>query len=174
MFCNIRPLGKVWGQFPATGLWFDTGNGTYSDIKIYNNVFDTYGDAVRFKVGNEDNRPRGYLDGVSIKNNAVLGMTNAIWETEGTEEIGRIKNATLRYNLKDNDAVWLKNSTAIAHSHNLQGDPGYSCRGNRWDSYYRPSSKSSYCVDKGTEVGLPYSGLAPDIGCYEYAPSHPK
>ncbi|MBC8134793.1 MAG: DUF1565 domain-containing protein [Fibrella sp.] len=174
VFANPKKMDNVWGQFPTMGLWLDAGNGTYSDLKIYNNVFDNYGDGVRFNTVNGDASPTGDFDGVDIKNNAFLRASNAIWETSGTQEAGRLRNVTLTYNLKDNAAVWVKNSNAVTPSKNLQGDPGYRGSGSRWDSYYRPSSKSSYCVDKGTNVGLPFSGAAADIGCHEYALITPK
>ena len=40
--------------------------------------------------------------------------------------------------------------------------------GNRWTTYYGPNGPNSNLVDRGTVVGLPYSGTAPDIGPYEY------
>ena len=41
--------------------------------------------------------------------------------------------------------------------------------GSRWKNYYRPNGPNSNLVDRGTVVGLPYLGAAPDIGPYEYA-----
>ncbi len=51
---------------------------------------------------------------------------------------------------------------------NIQGDPKFTGTGDRWNSYYKPASQRSLVVDRGTNVGLPYSGSAPDIGRWEW------
>ena len=55
-------------------------------------------------------------------------------------------------------------------SNNLSGDPQINITGNRPDPYYKPRAGSPL-IDKGTNVGLPFTGSAPDIGAYEYGSS---
>lgn len=178
VFYNAEKMNKLWGQFPTTGIWLDAGNGAYSDIKIYNNVFDNFGDGVRFNSGGGDkpgDKPsKAGFDGIAVKNNAFLGTSNVIWKTDGAGESARMKNVTLMHNLKNNGVPWTKNTGAVAQSGNGEADPGYRRTGSRADSYYRPASKSSYSVDKGIDVGLPFSGRAPDIGYYEHDSAVPK
>jgi gliding motility-associated-like protein len=54
-----------------------------------------------------------------------------------------------------------------SYSNNLSGDPQITMTGSRPEPYYFPKSGSPL-IDRGVDVGFPYSGSAPDIGAFEY------
>lgn len=47
-------------------------------------------------------------------------------------------------------------------------DPGLALAGEKPYPWYAPAGAASFVVDKGTDVGLPWLGAAPDIGAYEF------
>src|SRR5690606_32428278 len=55
-----------------------------------------------------------------------------------------------------------------SYSNNYSGDPKITKSGARPDPYYMPQAGSPL-IDKGMDVGFPYSGSAPDIGAFEYS-----
>jgi len=63
-------------------------------------------------------------------------------------------------------------SAAYSQSNNYYQSPGLNFTGTKPDPYYRPLANGNL-VDKGVNVGLAYSGSAPDIGAYEYISTTP-
>ena len=126
----------------------------FRNIKVFNNIFDTYMVAIKFQGSR--------IYDVFIKNNAFLNI--------GVSDIEAIgDNIVFEYNLKytaDNKPWSISGVTY--QSNNILGDPGFKNTGPRWDTYYQPASASSLVVDKGIYVGYPYNGSAPDIGRWEY------
>lgn len=124
-----------------------------SNIRIHNNVFDTMGNGVQLDSGS----------GISIKNNVFLNS--------GGDDVQGGNNITFTNNLRRNTDPEKPNwKTSIAFdTTNIQGDPGFTDMGDRWDSYYKPASGKSLVVDRGTDVGVPYSDQAPDIGRWEWS-----
>lgn len=121
-------------------------------IKIHNNVFDKMGNGLQLNSGSS----------ISIKNNAFLNAGGD--DVQGGSSLTFTNN--LRYNTDPLRTNWQVSTTANAT--NVQGAPGFQNSGSRWDTYYKPSSPSSFAVDKGTDVGLAFNGTAPDIGRWEY------
>jgi hypothetical protein len=54
---------------------------------------------------------------------------------------------------------------------NFTSSPGLNYSGALPSPYYEPAGASSNLVDKGVNVGIEYSGAAPDIGAYEFVQS---
>ncbi len=50
-------------------------------------------------------------------------------------------------------------------------DPQLALRGAKPEAYYAAGGAESYVVDRGTEVGFPFEGTAPDQGAYEWKPA---
>ncbi|WP_227014009.1 carbohydrate-binding protein [Paenibacillus psychroresistens] len=126
---------------------------SFTNINIYNNVFDTYMNAVKVTGSN--------ISGVNVINNAFLNVGVSDLEAVGS-------NIVFKNNLKYNavSKPWVING-ATTQANNILGNPGYLNTGSRWDTFYKPSTASSFAVDKGLNVGLPYNGSAPDIGRWE-------
>lgn len=122
-----------------------------SNIKIHNNVFDNLGNSLQLNSA----------DGISIKNNVFLN-------SQGTDLQGG-KNIAFTHNLRRNvNAKPSWQTGFVVDATNIQGNPGFTSTGDRWNSYYKPASSLSLVVNRGTNVGLPYSGSAPDIGRWEW------
>ncbi len=124
-----------------------------NNIKIYNNVFHRMGVGLSLTAAT----------GVDIRNNVFL-------ETEA-EDVKDGASLTFTNNLKYHTNPTKANfsgNNISANSTNILGAPGFNNSGNRWDNYYKPASGSSFCVNKGVNVGLSFSGSAPDIGRWEY------
>ncbi len=126
----------------------------YKNIQVYNNVFDTHRIGVRVKGEH-------ILD-VAIKNNVFLGTT--VSDVESTAQTTSFTN-----NLKNKGASssWVLVGVT-SQSDNYLSNPGFQLTGEKWDTYYKPSSSQSAVVDKGTMVGIDFKGTAPDIGRWEY------
>ena len=71
--------------------------------------------------------------------------------------------------LSNNVVLQIPNAPSSIAEHN----PELALSGNKPKGYYTPASASSYVVDKGSDVGLPYEGAAPDLGAYEWKPTTP-
>jgi hypothetical protein len=122
-----------------------------SNIKIHNNVFDNLGNSLQLDSA----------DRISIKNNVFLNSQG--------DDIQKGKNISFTHNLRRNINSAKPNwqiGFAIDAT-NIQGNPGFTGTGDRWNSYYKPASSLSLVVNRGTNVGLAYSGSAPDIGRWE-------
>ena len=149
IFANVnRPANFGFGD----GAGVFNPDGDIYNINIYNNVFDTMGNAVTLN---------GTV-GANVKNNVFLN-------TAGDDEHGG-SNITFTHNLKyhsDPNYANFRTSCALGPG-NILGDPGFIKTGGRYDTYYQPASSNSLVVDKGVDVGFPYSGTSPDIGRWEY------
>ena len=132
----------------ADGVWIPRGNNSY--IEILNNTFDTitanpWGGSAIDAAGFT-----GSMYGTKIQNNLIM---NAV-ATPITTSAGMTGSVI--------DHNWLNTA-----------NPGITKTGNRPSPYYQPSGSASNLVNAGANVGLPYSGTAPDIGAYEYSGATP-
>jgi PA14 domain/Right handed beta helix region/Secretion system C-terminal sorting domain len=124
-----------------------------SNIKIYNNVFDRMGNGLQLNSAS----------GVEVRNNVFLQTEGA--DIEGGSSVTFTNN--LKYHTNPTKANFNVGGITV-NSTNVLGAPGFNNTGSRWDGYYKPISGSSFVVNKGVNVNLPYSGSAPDIGRWEY------
>jgi hypothetical protein len=81
--------------------------------------------------------------------------------------VGQASNVTADRNLYWPKPLRLED---IADSHALVADPQFV---NAMANDFRPAA-SSPAVDAGINVGLPYSGSAPDLGAFEYGEAAAK
>lgn len=135
---------------------FDFGNSAgvfipdpVNDIKIYNNVFDRMGNAIQ-------------LNGKGFK------ISNNVFINSAGDDVAGGTDVAFTNNLKYAAGPEKKQFTGnVSGTGNVHGDPGFRCKGLRWGDYYKPCCTENLVVDKGINVGLPYIGLAPDIGRWE-------
>jgi hypothetical protein len=152
IFYNTTPKSN-WASGAA--VYIDNSrNWDFDQMRIDNNVLDTYSVAIKIK-GSRISR-------IKIRNNVFLNTTLADLEAVGD-------SIAFENNLKHTPSAtpWMVTGASIKKQ-NLTGDPGFKKSGNRWESFYAPASAASLVVDKGRYVGLPYAGAAPDMGCFEY------
>ncbi|QHG14830.1 right-handed parallel beta-helix repeat-containing protein [Nostoc sp. ATCC 53789] len=155
---NINIHNNIFANV-ARKVQFGFGNSTAvfipdlaTNIKIHNNVFDTLGNSLQLNSA----------DKISIKNNVFLNSQGD--DVQGGNNIAFTNN--LRRNTNPAKPTW--QIRFAANATNIQGDPRFTGTGDRWNSYYKAASSRSLMVDRGTNVGLPYSGSAPDIGRWEW------
>lgn len=126
----------------------------FENIHIYNNVFDTHDVAVKIKGMS--------IQDVDIRNNAFINTVSADVEAAGINIV-----ATNNLKFTTGGSPWELTGVTFA-ADNILGNPGYLFIGNRTDNYYKPLNANSLSVDMGIDVGLGYSGSAPDIGYSEF------
>jgi hypothetical protein len=126
---------------------------TFENIHIYNNVFDTHSVTVKMKGAS--------LKDIDVRNNTFINSAVADVEAVGVNIV-----ATNNLKFTASNQSWILTGVTLA-ADNISGNPGYVFSGKPEDNYYKPVSPSSLAVDKGIDVGLDYSGSAPDIGYAE-------
>lgn len=126
----------------------------FENIHVYNNVFDTHAVAVKIKGAS--------IKDIDIRNNAFINTSSADVDATGINIV-----ATNNLKFTAGNAPWVLTGVTSA-ANNIMGNPGYLFSGSKEDSYYKPGSGSGLAVDKGIDVGLDYSGSAPDIGYAEF------
>jgi len=144
------------------GFGFGKSSGVFvpdaaQNIKIYNNVFDNLGNGLNLDGAS----------GVEVKNNVFINTLGADVENGSSVTF----NNNLKYHTDPNKTNWNLTGGPTVGSANVLGMPGFQNSGARYDTYYKPASSSSFVVDKGVNVGLPFNGTAPDIGRWEYSSS---
>lgn len=142
-----------WAGGPA--IYIDNSRDwDFKNIKIYNNIFDTFKYGIRIK-GNR------ILD-IDIKNNVFMGTT--LSDVESTAQNVSFGN-NLKY--KGNSTDWVLTGVS-SQTNNLLLNPGFLLTGEKWDTFYKAASDQSSVVDKGVSVGTTYNGNSPDIGRWEF------
>jgi hypothetical protein len=121
--------------------------GRIRNISIYNNVL--YGNDIGIEISADD------VDGVMIKNNIFL--SNRYTQTDITS---RINNLVISHNLYHQPA----SVGSGAHDDNpIWGDPMF-VNAPGGDFHLQPNSPA---IDAGVDLGLPFNGVAPDLGAFE-------
>lgn len=155
VFANVIRVPST-ASFGKSAAVFVPDNAT--NIKVYNNVFD--------KLGHPIYLINSSISTVSISNNIYLNPLANDY-IQGT-------NINYTNNLR-NDAA-LNTSGATASGNIGSTNPVLNLTGTRSgnfgmtaaDTYYQAASVASPIVNAGVDVGLPYSGSAPDIGTFEW------
>ena len=124
------------------------------NVKIYNNVFDRMGNGLQLNSAN----------GVEVKNNVFINSEGADVENGS----GVTFQNNLKYHTNPQKTSWNLVGGPTLGSGNVFGNPGFKNTGARADTYYQPASSSSFVVNKGINVGLPYIGSSPDLGRWEF------
>lgn len=157
---NMNGDGIAINSADSTGAPFAGSN-----INIYNNVFDGMHNGTSQGVYIEDGT--GTINGVKIKNNIFMRAGHgALIYPSGHD----VKNVEFTNNIVTGGNYTYDYGTSgfsnVSSNYNVT--PDLQATGNRSDTYYRAKSSTANMIDKGTNVGIPYSGTNPDIGVYEY------
>jgi hypothetical protein len=145
-----------WTGAPA--IYIDNSKDWYfTDIEVVNNVFHNLSYGVRIK-GKQ-------IQNVKIANNLFLESGNKDVQVVSGDDISGIQ---VFHNLKYNDeeAEWSLSGVNSTYE-NIVQNPLIKATASRQYDYYK-LSEGSLAIDAGVDVGLPYSGSAPDIGAFEY------
>jgi gliding motility-associated-like protein len=136
----------------------------FHNVKFYNNTIEMESaetSSVMSSYGGTSNN-------VELKNNLIINNnTGYSWFPNKLIhlEAGAVINGLqVTHNLLHKLPL---GSIGGQYLNNLLVDPLISKTGARPSPYYAPVAGSP-AIDKGVNVGLPYSGSAPDIGAYEY------
>lgn len=140
-----------WAGGPA--IYIDNSRAwEFDNIRIYNNIFEKMRVGIRIKGEN--------IRIIDLKNNVFLNTT--VSDIESTAQQVILSN-NLKYTAEGTDWTLTGN---FHKSTNYTIEPGFLATGTRWGTYYQAASANNI-VDKGSDTGLPFSGLAPDIGRWE-------
>ena len=168
--------GRIYTQF---------GGENRGPIWIHNNVILNVDRAFVWKNN-------GQADSIHIWNNTVYlkdtSVADAVLGIPGGSNLGKVKGWTFCNNViiapstqpRDlyppnrggDTAIFAENNLLIninnvPPNNYMNEDPGFNESGNKPFPYYAPLSTNSFVVDKGKDVGLPFTGLAPDLGAFE-------
>jgi hypothetical protein len=154
-----------------SGIYFENVNvgHSYDNNKIYNNVFTRFEQAIWFKsVGNAP------ITNTKFQNNVVTDMQYAFMLTASDTQY--LIDTTMTHNVLHNVPTphiraFGNTPVNLTMTNNPIGNPGLTGTGAKPDPFFRPASGASLVVNAGTNVGLPFSGTAPDIGRYEWTGS---
>ncbi|GFO61688.1 hypothetical protein GMST_40130 [Geomonas silvestris] len=147
----------------ADGLQLVRGANSY--VEIYNNIFDTMTANPWGGSGIDGSSFSGSLSGAKIQNNLIMN-TPAAPISIGSSLTSSLVDHNWFYNTGNGNNV-ANSSSSTTQSNNTKGvAPQLTGSGARPDPYYR-SSTGSNLIDAGVNVGLAYSGSAPDIGAFE-------
>jgi PKD domain/Secretion system C-terminal sorting domain len=138
-----------------------------SNLQIYNNtIVAKAGDAPWIGL-DFTSQPNGNANGLYIRNNIVNGFADS-W-LKGSNGNTNIANAVVTHNNatgngNNNLPNWpAGNPTSYTYNNNLAVNPLFVSTTNF------TLQATSPVIDKGINIGLPYSGAAPDMGYAEYA-----
>lgn len=136
-----------------------------SDFKIYNNTidFDAGGDA-----GIYMNDGWGKISNIKIKNNIVVNGDVAEANPNSHDIRGIEVANNVFYGQGTTDARENGSNAFTIIDKNYNINPEYPKSGEKPSPYYRPSTAGANVNDKGVDVGLKFTGSAPDIGAYEF------
>jgi polygalacturonase len=150
------------------GSFIDFGGEGYvinfDNIQVYNNTM--IGDASNKNYWGIQlpNITGGYARNMGFKNN-IVANTDAGWIVQANVPVA-VDNLNISYNnlygnAANNAAVWNGSvATNYTLSNNLNTVPSFG------SSYYLLSG--SPLIDAGVNVGLPFKGVTPDIGYFEF------
>lgn len=134
------------------------------NVKMYNNTVEFAGTKTMNVVGLHG----GSSNNVDVRNNLFINSNTGY--SYYPNQLVRLENGALLTNLqvRNNNLRNLPVGTVPgSYSNNTTADPKILQSGNRADPYYTLQSGSPL-IDAGVNVGLPFTGSAPDIGAFEY------
>lgn len=164
---NIRVHHNTIYNTNSQGIVLQNGPAAvpFDNIQIYNNVIDTtnrtWPDA---GITVSPNRATNFTN-VKIMNNIFNNLTYGVYFYGGNSS--KVISPRITYNDFFNVTTQVGNdgATSPVISNNLTVDPQFAKTGNR-PQYYK-LLPTSPLINKGTNVGLTYTGAAPEIGAFE-------
>lgn len=149
----------------TSSIWVHAINSNQcNENKIYNNVLDANQRGIFLKAITAVCEVKN----TQIKNNIFQNMV-----VEGIKLANVIANISglAVFNNCSYNTPFLINSTSSIPGYtsggNILGNPQLTNIGNKPFPFYKPLSDTSFVIDKGLNVGLPFFDSMPDIGCYE-------
>ncbi len=134
-------------------------NTLVENIRIYNNVFDANRQAINLGDG------PGTIRNIFIKNNVFTNQTDKAIVTNGSG----MGSVYIDHNLSSGNNTWLGDwAGAISESNTLRAAAEFQKTGDRPTPFYLPTGGDANLVDAGVDVGLSFSGTAPDLGAFEW------
>ncbi len=135
-------------------------NETYTNTQIYNNVFDGVDAGVHIET-----QSNGLVKDTYIKNNIFMNAPNAVVVKGGSQ----IQNTEITHNYYAKDIYFDDGSATVnaTVTNNTLAPPNINNSGNKPVPFYEANGVNANIVNAGIDVGLAYSGSAPDIGAYE-------
>ena len=107
----------------------------------------------------------GEVNNWQVKNNVVFSVDAQAPNKPSAFSRGSLPETGM--NISDN-VTW---KVTNVPSGTKEADPQLALRGKKPEAYYAADGAASYVVDRGTEVGFPFEGTAPDLGAYEWKPA---
>lgn len=141
----------------------------FHNVKFYNNTIEMEGTETSSVMSCYG----GASDNIDIKNNLIVNSNTAY--TWFPNKLIHLENGASVSGLQVGNNLLHKlplGAVAGQYVSNLLVDPLINKTGARPTPYYQPTA-SSPVIDKGVNVGLPYTGNAPDIGAYEFGNATP-
>ena len=107
----------------------------------------------------------GEVKNWQVKNNVVFSV-----DAQAPNKASAFSRGSLPETGMDisNNVAW---KVTNVPSGTKEADPQLALRGKKPEAYYAADGAASYVVDRGTEVGFPFEGTAPDLGSYEWKPA---
>lgn len=168
-FYNLYQGSGIGNRFAIGVISEGTDDPQINNMQIYNNTMAVKsGDAIGIGV-DLSSQPNGNCIGLYIKNNIFEGFTAAaIQGTSGSGNTNintcQITHNNLRNCGNGNAPYWPGgNPVNYTYSNTTTSNPLFI---STTDFHLQGGSPM---IDTGVNVGLPYSGAAPDRGAYEYA-----
>ena len=161
---NLITIKSTDGSGSGIGHTNDPSNYILKNFRVYNNTIIV--DATYWVYWGISMSNALSIDSVTIKNNHIQGTVGG-WIVSNVAA-SSIVNFVSQYNNLYNNAAgnspqWYGTggtpSSGYVNSLNINSAPDF-------DANYHPNTGSPL-IDAGVDVGLPYSGSAPDIGFYE-------
>lgn len=78
------------------------------------------------------------------------------------------ENPDILTKMKISNNLFLNSHQFPAEGNHSGIDPGVKREGEKPGPFWEPASAESFVVDKGVDVGIPFTGKAPDIGAFEW------
>jgi hypothetical protein len=149
-----------------SGMGADNANGRTNiteDIKVLNNIVDTNRSSAGYgliRIEQADNGASGVARNIDVINNICLNAQTVPGATVGT-----VSNLVITNNLFWGSGT--RNMWASGKAQNtVVADPEFRGPAGERDGY--ELTASSPALDVGVNVGLPFSGLNPDLGAIEF------
>ena len=157
---NISYKNDFFGIFVGGG---GIGNGgTVKNVNFYNNT--TYKNLNEISISTVEN--------INFKNNIFYRGNNDVFLWMEEVAVGKVN---FNYNCWFPDGNWAWGNSEYIGFSVLQQNTSQFQNGLVADPLFRDVQNNDFhlksnspCIDAGTDVGLAYSGLAPDIGAFEF------
>ena len=143
-----------------------------SSIYIYNNVIDNTRNGLSQGIAIIDGA--GDIDNIYIKNNIFMTVNMGVLIYPNSHSVSGVEfTNNVVYNGKGFTSDMSSGGFSVVKD-NFTFAPDINATGQVPYPYYTPKGQAANIVNRGVNVGIPFSGSAPDIGAYEFIESELK